>query len=116
MNVVEHNSAPLYDAPGHQGMVMRRLQGKEAGPSQSVWIGLSVIEPGGGTTSAASDVEKFYVVLSGELTVVARQGATAREVKLRPQDSCRIEPAEARQLLNQTDSPVTVLLVMPNKA
>ena len=110
MHVVEHNSAPLYDAPGHQGMVMRRLQGKEAGLSQSVWIGLSVIEPGGGTTSAASDVEKFYVVLSGELTVVAR------EVKLRPLDSCRIEPAEARQLLNQTDSPVTVLLVMPNKA
>ncbi|MFC5520808.1 cupin domain-containing protein [Polaromonas jejuensis] len=116
MNIVEHNKAPLYDAPGHQGMVMRRLQGKEAGPSQSAWIGLSVIEPGGGTTSSASDVEKFYVVLSGELTVVARRGSLIQEVKLRPLDSCRIEPEEARQLINQTSSPVTVLLVMPNKA
>ena len=113
MHVVRHDEASEYQAPGHAAMSMRRLQGRDAGPSDSVWLGLSVIEPGGGTELDASPLEKFYVVLEGELEVTARLGETTSTVTLRPMDSCRIAPSEARQLLNRGLQPAKVLLVMP---
>ena len=65
MHVVRHLDAPAYGAPGHNGMRMIRLQGKEAGPSDTVWVGVSEIGPDGGTSMTAASVEKFYVVLDG---------------------------------------------------
>lgn len=115
MHVVTFDQAPLYEAPGHRGMVMRRIQGREAGPSDTVWMGVSVIEPGGGTAPVASDVEKFYVVLEGELEVAATSPAAKRTALLRTHDSCRIAPGEARELRNTTERPCTVLLVMPHR-
>ena len=58
MHVVRKAQAPAYEAPGHMAMAMRRLQGREAGPADSLWIGLSVIAPGGGTTLSASAVDQ----------------------------------------------------------
>lgn len=112
MHTVRSQAAPAYDAPGHAGMAMRRLQGREAGPSDGTWIGLSVIAPGGGTTLAASPVEKFYVVLSGRLQVQASLGDEETQVVLDVHDSCRIAPHEARRLHNAGTEPCTVLLVM----
>jgi quercetin dioxygenase-like cupin family protein len=109
MNVVRFDEAPPYDAPGHRDMRMVRLQGREAGPSDTLWLGLSEIAPGGGTTLDASPVEKMYVVLDGEVTISnGRETAT-----LRPRDSCRIAPNEGRALRNDTDRPATILLAMP---
>ena len=115
MHVVRKELAPPYDAPGHAGMSMRYLQGRGAGPCDSLWLGLSTIEPGGGTTLSASDMEKVYVVLAGELEVAAQIGASRQVETLFPLDSCRIGPAEARQLTNRSDRQATVLLVMPEK-
>lgn len=117
MHVVPFHDAPAYEAPGHAGMAMRRLQGMEAGPSDTVWIGLSVIEPGGGTTFTASDVEKFYVCIDGEVQVAAATGgAVPAAAVLRPLDSCRIAPGEARRLTNTGKSPAKLLLVMPRRS
>jgi hypothetical protein len=116
MNIVAFEDAPAYEAPGHTGMRMRRLQGREAGPADTVWIGCSVLEPGGGTTATASAVEKFYVCLEGSVRVIARQGGEGEEgqtVDLHPLDSCRIAPAETRELRNCTALPARLLLVMP---
>lgn len=117
MHVVPYDAAPGYDAPGHHGMQMRRLQGREAGPADSLWLGLSVIAPGGGTTTSASAVEKFYVVIEGRLEVSAQgdDGRVAVAV-LGPLDSCRIAPGESRRLHNPADGPCTVLLAMPHEA
>lgn len=114
MHVVPFEQAPLYEAPGHRDMVMRRLQGREAGPSDTMWMGISVIRPGGGTTSTASPVEKFYLVLDGELEVRASSLAGQLTARLRAHDSCRIAPGESRELCNPGDRPCTVLLVMPH--
>ncbi|MDZ5458027.1 cupin domain-containing protein [Azohydromonas lata] len=114
MHDVRIEDAPRYDAPGHALMTMRRLQGREAGPADSLWIGLSVIEPGGGTTLSASGVEKFYVVLEGELEV-STQGEAAATATLKPLDSCRIAPGEPRRLHNRTAMACKVLLVMPHE-
>jgi hypothetical protein len=113
MHVVRKEQAPPYTAPGHSGMAMRYLQGREAGPTGSVWLGLSVIEPGGGTTLSASAVEKFYVVIEGELEITGQADAHTQTETLRPLDSCRIAQGEARQLANRSGRPASVLLVMP---
>lgn len=114
MHVVPIEDAPPYVAPGHHGMAMRRLQGREAGPSDSVWIGLSTLEPGGGTTASASPVEKFYVVIEGRLQVQAQSGEASTTAELLPLHSCRIAPGESRTLHNPGPGPCKVLLVMPN--
>jgi mannose-6-phosphate isomerase-like protein (cupin superfamily) len=115
VHVVEFEKAPTYEAPGHAKMSMRRLQGKEAGPTDSVWIGLSTIEPGGGTTASASEAEKFYVLLEGRLTVMAGQRDGRTTVLLAPLDSCRIAPGESRELRNESNEICRVLLVMPQQ-
>jgi mannose-6-phosphate isomerase-like protein (cupin superfamily) len=109
MNVVRLDAAPAYEAPGHNLMRMLRLQGREAGASDVLWLGLSHILPGGGTTLDASPIEKMYVVLDGEVTIANG----TEEVTLRPWDSCRIAPGEPRALSNRTNRPATILLAMP---
>ena len=109
MNVVRLTAAPAYQAPGHDNMRMLRLQGREAGPSNILWLGLSHLLPGGGTTLDASSLEKMYVVLDGEVTI----SNGSEEVTLQLWDSCRIAPDEPRALSNRTNRPATILLAMP---
>lgn len=109
MNVTRFDAAPPYDAPGHFDMSMVRIQGREAGTTDTVWLGISTIEPGGRTSLSASDVEKIYVVLEGELRI----GNGQEEVKLARWDSCRIAPNEARLIHNDTQELARILLVMP---
>jgi glyoxylate utilization-related uncharacterized protein len=109
MNVTRFDIAPAYFPPNHEGMSCLRLQGHEAGPSDTVWIGLSHLLPGGGTTLDASAVEKLYVVLDGEVTITTDSG----EHVLRKYDSGRLAPGERRALKNTTNSPASILLAMP---
>jgi mannose-6-phosphate isomerase-like protein (cupin superfamily) len=109
MNVVRIVDAPAYNAPGHFDMAMARLQGREAGPADLIWLGLSRLSPGGGTTLDASGLEKFYVVLEGEITI--SNGSEA--VTLGRWDSCRIAAGESRQLSNKSNAEAVVLLAMP---
>ena len=115
MHVVTHCEAPLFQASGRSLMLMRRLQGMEAGPSDTLWVGLSEIDPGGGTTSCAEEAEKFYVCLEGEIEIAATKGGTTTVTVLRRLDSCRIEPHEARQLTNRSKNVARVLTVMPRQ-
>ena len=115
MHVVTFDKAPAYSAAGHVDMAMRRLQGLEAGPSDSVWIGCSELAPGAGTTSSASSVEKFYICLEGEVHVTASQHGRSETVLLRSLDSCRIAAGESRQLSNSSQLPARLLLVMPHR-
>jgi hypothetical protein len=112
MHLVPFAGAPAYEAPGHYDMTMRRLQGREAGPSDTVWIGVSVIEAGGGTTASASLSEKFYVVIEGAVEITASLDGRKTTAVLRPLDSCRIAPGETRELHNPGRQPAKVLLVM----
>jgi mannose-6-phosphate isomerase-like protein (cupin superfamily) len=109
MHVVRFAEAPEYTAPGHNDMAMVRLQGREAGPSSDLWVGVSVIAPGGGTTLSSSPQEKMYVVLDGRLQISNGES----EVALGKWDSCRIAGGEHRRIVNRTNSPATVLLAMP---
>ena len=112
MHVVRCAEAPHYRSPGHVEMAMQRLQGLEAGPSESLWIGLLTISPGGGTTAAASGMEKFYVCIQGEVSVEAEASGMTERARLAPLDSCRIAPRESRRLSNPGNEPARLLLVM----
>ena len=109
MHVVRLTDAPRYEAPGHHDMRMFRLQGREAGPSEVMWMGMSQLLPGGRIDPSASPEEKFYLVLEGEVTFETPDGV----VTLGVWDSCRIAPNESRALRNETKRPATVLLAMP---
>jgi hypothetical protein len=115
MHVTRFDEAPAYEAPNHFDMRCLRLQGKEAGPSTQMWMGMSQILPGGHTTLDGSPIEKLYLVLEGQLTLVGEtDGQPPQEQVLGPYDSCRFAPGEKRQLLNRTNRPVLVALVMAN--
>ncbi|OUM02153.1 cupin domain-containing protein [Variovorax sp. JS1663] len=114
MHVTRFDQAPAYEAPNHIDMRCLRLQGKEAGPSSQMWMGMSQILPGGHTGLDGSPIEKLYLVLEGELHVVSEQDGLRDEQVLRPYDSCRFAPGEKRQLVNRSPRPVLVALVMAN--
>jgi len=114
MNITRYADAPEYQAPNHFDMTCLRLQGHEAGPAVQLWMGVSVIEPGGHTTLAPSPMEKLYVVLDGEIELTGQlPGAQAQTVVLHTWDSCRFAPGEGRQLRNRSEQVARVLLAMP---
>ena len=109
MQVTRYNEARPYEAAEHYDMRCLRLQGKEATETDTIWVGLSHLLPGGRTSLKDAAVEKIYVVVAGEVTVHTQDSS----VTLGYLDSCRLAPGEARALSNRTNAPASVLLVMP---
>jgi quercetin dioxygenase-like cupin family protein len=109
MQVVRLNDARPYEAPKHFDMRSLRLQGFDASGAEKFWVGLSHFLPGGGAERDATPLEKVYVVLEGEVTVIT----DADETVLRRLDSCHLAPDEARSIENRTNQPASMLVVMP---
>ena len=109
MQVTRYREAKPYEAAEHYDMRCLRLQGKEATETDTIWIGLSHLLPGGRTSLKDAAVEKIYIVVAGEVTVETSTGT----VTLGYLDSCRLAPGEARALFNRTNDPATILLAMP---
>jgi glyoxylate utilization-related uncharacterized protein len=109
MEVTRIADAGPYEAPGHFDMKGLRLQGWDVSDSQSFWVGLSNFLPGGGAEHDATPLEKVYVVVDGEVTVATDDGDTV----LAKYDSCYLAPGEARSIVNNTNLPALMLVVMP---
>lgn len=116
MNITPFDKAPQYQAPNHFDMHCLRLQGHEAGLSQALWLGVSQILPGGHTSLDGSPMEKHYVVLEGEVTLVSELAGVRTEAVLCRHDSACFAPGEKRQLVNRSNRPAMVLLAMPYPA
>ena len=99
-----------YDAAGHFKMTAMRLSGKEETGAEKFWVGLSYFLPGGGAEYAYGDspTEKVYVVLDGELTVKSK----TEELTLGPMDLLFLGPNEGREIINNTNQPVKMLVVV----
>lgn len=108
MHVTRYGDAQPYDIRGHFGMAALRLQGHAASPCSDFWVGLSHFLPGGGAESSASNTEKVYVLLSGELVVITDTG----EATLRPMDSCHLAAGERRAVINRSNAPASMLVIM----
>ena len=98
-----------YEAKGPFDMIGFRMQGFDASDTENFWVGLSYFLPGGGTTHSATPIEKVYVGIEGELTVITDDG----EDNLRPMDSCYLAPNEGRSIINRTNKIATILVIMP---
>jgi len=110
MKKVQIKELKPYAAPGHSGMTAMRIHGKEETGATKFWMGLSHFLPGGGAEWAYEDnpMEKVYFVLDGELTVKSKTEAFV----LRKGDSLYLGPNEGRKLINATNMPASMLVVI----
>jgi len=109
MHVKRFQDAKPYQAPNHRGNVGLRLQGYEPGGPTNQWVGYSQYLPGGGAGPDSTPFEKVYVVIEGELTIIAG-GA---EVVLGPLDSCTIARDEVREIVNRGNHVAKMIVVIP---
>lgn len=109
MLVKRFSEAKTYEAPNHRGVVGLRLQGFEEGGAVNQWLGYSQFLPGGGAGPDATPFEKVYLVLEGEMTVIA----AGQEVVLGPMDSCTIAPGEVREIVNRSNHVCKMVVVIP---
>lgn len=109
MEVTRISDAQAYEAPKHFDVRTLRLHGCDASEASNFWVGLTHFLPGGGAEMDATPLEKVYVVLQGNVTVVTDEGETT----LGPLDSCRLAPDEARSVVNNENVPASMLVVMP---
>jgi len=108
MRKVRLEEAKPYDAPGHFKMVALKLQDRETTGIESFWVGLSHFLPEGGAEMSASDSERVYILLSGELTVTTEDG---KEFVLEPMDSLYVPPGEKRYIINKTNMPASMIVI-----
>ena len=112
MKKVSLSQVKPYTALKHFNMTALRLQGKEESGLQKFWMGLSYFLPGGGAEWAYEDnpSEKVYLVLEGEMTVKNK----TEEITLGPMDSLYLAPNEGREIINKTNRPVTMVVIITN--
>ena len=109
MHVTRFDEANPYDAPRHHDVTALRLQGEEASPTEIATVGLSHFLPGGSAELSSSPRERVYVVLDGAVTVTAG----GEQMTLGKYDSCLIPSGEEREVVNNSNNPATMLVIMP---
>jgi mannose-6-phosphate isomerase-like protein (cupin superfamily) len=109
MKKVELKDVKPYAAAGHFNMAALKLHGKEETGSTKYWMGLSHFLPQGGAEFGATPTEKVYFVLEGEVTVI--DGNNQKTV-LKAWDSIYIGANEGRSIINETNRPASMLVVM----
>ncbi len=110
MKIVHLADCKPYAAAKHFNMTAMRLQAKDETGTSKFWCGLSYFLPQGGAEWAYEDnpFEKVYVVLEGELTIKTK----TEERVLGPMDSVFLAPFEGREIINKTNKPVTMLVIV----
>jgi quercetin dioxygenase-like cupin family protein len=108
MKKIEIKDVKPYEAVGHFGMTAMRLHGREETGTTKFWMGLSHFLPGGGADMGATPTEKIYFVLEGEVTIQT----PTEEIILRQHDSIFIGPGEERAILNKTNLPASMLVII----
>jgi len=110
MKKVRIEDLTAYEAPGHFGMTAMRIHGKAETGGSKFWMGLSHFLPGGGAQWAYEDnpLEKVYHVLEGEITVKSK----SETFVLEKGDTLYLGPNEGREVVNDTNLPASMLVVI----
>ncbi len=109
MKVTRIKDAKPYPAAKHNNMTALRLQGFDVTDAKNFWVGLSHFLPGGGAEKDGTPLEKVYICVSGEVTVITDTGTQV----LGPLDSVYLAPGEVRAVENRTNMTASMLVVMP---
>ena len=108
MKKIELKDAKSYQAPKHYNMTAFRLHGKEESDAQKFSVGLSHFLPGGGAEYVVVPVEIVYFVLEGEITI----STESEKFILKQWDSIHISPGEGREVINETNKPASMLVIV----
>ncbi|MNN43281.1 Cupin domain protein [compost metagenome] len=110
MKQVKFNEVKPYKAPLHFDCLTLKLHGTEETGAKEFWMGVTHFLPGGGAEYAYEDspTEKIYVVLDGQVTIKTK----TEEYVLNKYDSIFIAPNEGRSIINETNMPATMLVVV----
>lgn len=110
MKQVNFNEVKPYKAPLHFDCSTLKLHGTEETGATKFWMGVTHFLPGGGAEYAYEDspTEKIYVVLDGQVTIKTK----TEEYVLNKYDSIFIAPNEGRSIINETNMPATMLVVV----
>jgi glyoxylate utilization-related uncharacterized protein len=110
MKKISIKDLEAYSAPGHFGMTAMRIHGKEETGGTKFWMGLSHFLPGGGAEWAYEDnpLEKVYFVLEGEITVKSK----TETLVLQKGDTIYLAPNEGREVINATNMPASMLVII----
>ncbi|WP_352406355.1 cupin domain-containing protein [Acetoanaerobium noterae] len=110
MKKVDFKDVMPYKAPLHFDCATLKLQGLEETGASKFWMGVTHFLPGGGAEYAYEDspTEKVYIVLEGEVIVKSK----TEEFLLKKMDSIFIGPNEGREIINKTNMPATMLVVV----
>lgn len=111
LQVTRFDEAKTYDAKGHFGMTAMRLHGQGISDLEDYWVGISTFLPGGGAEQSSAPTGRVYVVLDGKITVTTAEGDTV----LGKFDSCYLPPNLERSIVNNTNQPVQMLVISPNR-
>ena len=109
MLVNRFQDAQPYIAPNHRDVLGLRLQGFVEGGPTNQWVGLSQFLPGGGAGPDSTPIEKVYVVIEGEMTVIIDD----EETVLKKFDSCTIPPHVIREIENRRNDVCIMMVIMP---
>jgi quercetin dioxygenase-like cupin family protein len=109
MKKVELKDVKPYAAAKHFNMTALKLHGKEETGSTKFWMGLSYFLPQGGAEYDASPTEKVYFVLEGEVTVFDEN---KQKIVLKASDSIHIGANEGRSIVNESNRPASMLVVI----
>jgi glyoxylate utilization-related uncharacterized protein len=110
MKAVKFHEVKPYMAPLHFDCSTLKLHGTEETGVTKFWMGITHFLPNGGADYAYEDspTEKVYVVLEGEVVIETK---TERFV-LKKNDSIFIPPYQGRSIINETNEPATMLVVV----
>ncbi|PFO06595.1 cupin [Bacillus sp. AFS076308] len=110
MKKVDFSSVKPYSAPLHFDCATLKLHGTEETGTTKFWMGVTHFLPNGGAeyTYEDSPTEKVYVVLEGEVTIKTK----TEDYVLKKYDSIFLAPNEGRSIINETNMPATMLVVV----
>ncbi|WP_371379422.1 cupin domain-containing protein [Sporomusa aerivorans] len=108
MKKIELKDVKPYTAPKHFDMVGLKLHERESVGDPKYWMGMSHFLPGGGAEWAEVPMELVYFVLAGEITVKTK----TEKYVLKKWDSIHIMPGDGRAVINETNLPATMLVIM----
>ncbi len=110
MKKIQFDDVKPYNAPGHFDCKTLRVQGKDETGVTKFWSGVTHFLPGGGADWGYEDnpLEKVYFVLEGEITVKSK----TEEFVLKKWDSLYIAPFEGREIVNHTNKPTSMLVII----
>lgn len=110
MEVVRFDAAPFYNAPHHEDVIARRLQGGEASSTDFALVGHSYFRDGAVVPMGAGAIGKVYVVTGGTLIIEQSDGV---QYVLQALDSIFIAAGEARAIRNQSGAPASMIVITP---